>query len=197
MPRGGGTGTGGRPESLAPAEPSLSCAIHGCSIGMSPRIPRIAAIAGAAGLFSLSAVAAEAAPVCTFLTPIGGNGQPVVLKSVGAPKVTPLGMAIGRTNWNTDFLVDRPYTSYRFFFTAVSSDPNARYPVQAWMKFSDGSSLQVVNELMAPPMGTGRMFGPFPAVPGKLASQMNVKVGASKDPGSTGFSYRISVQGCN
>jgi hypothetical protein len=26
---------------------------------------------------------------------------------------------------------------------------------------------------------------------------MNFKVGASSDPGSLGFSYRISVQGCN
>ena len=92
--------------------------------------------------------------------------------------------------------MDRSYTSYKFFFTANSSDPKAKYPVEGFMKFSDGSNLQVINETMSPPIGTGRMFGPFAAVPGKQASQMNFKVGASADPGSLGFSYRISVQGC-
>jgi hypothetical protein len=137
------------------------------------------------------ATPAQAAPVCTFLTPIGANStSPVVAKSVGP------GKAIGRTNWNTDFIVDQPYGSYKFFFTANSSDANAQYPVEGYMKFTDGSNLQVINQTMNPPMGTGRMFGPFPAIPGKAASQMNFKVGASNDPGALGFSYRISVQGC-
>ena len=141
--------------------------------------------------------AAEAQQRCTFLQPIGGNGSsPIVSKSVGAAKVTPIGMAFGRTNWNTDFLVDQPYTSFKFFFTANSSDPKAKYPVEAYMKFSDGSSLQMFNTEMNPPMGTGKMFGPFASVPGKQATQMNFKVGASNDPGALGFSYRISVQGC-
>jgi hypothetical protein len=64
------------------------------------------------------------------------------------------------------------------------------------MKFSDGSNLEVINTQMNPPIGTGKMFGPFAAVPGKQASQMNFKVGASDDPNALGFSYRISVQGC-
>jgi hypothetical protein len=132
-----------------------------------------------------------AAPVCTFLAPVGGDGSsPVVSKSVGRGKL------IGRTNWNTDFIVDKPYSSYKFFFTAISSDAKATYPVEGFMKFSDGTALQVINEFMNPPIGTGRMFGPFPAIPGKQASQMNFKVGASSDPGALGFSYRISVQGC-
>ena len=140
---------------------------------------------------------AVAAPTCTFLQPIGGNGSSrIVSKSVGAAKVTPIGMAFGRTNWNTDFFVTQPYTSYKFFFTANSSDANAQYPVEGFMKFSDGSNLQVINTSMNPPMGTGKMFGPFAAVPGKQATQMNFKVGASSDPNALGFSYRISVQGC-
>ena len=148
-------------------------------------------------LAALAAAPARALPLCTFLTPIGDKGDsPIINKSVGAPKVTPFGMALGRTNWNTDFAVNQPFSSYKFFFTANSSDPNAKYPIQAYMKFTDGTSLQVVNEVMNPPMGTGRMFGPFQAVPGKQASQMNFKVGASADPGAVGFSYRISVQGC-
>ena len=134
---------------------------------------------------------AGAAPTCTFLQPVGGNGSsPIVSKSVGRGKL------IGKTNWNTDFFITQPYTSFKFFFTANSSDAQAQYPVEGNMKFSDGSSLQMFNTLMNPPMGTGKMFGPFASVPGKQATQMNFKVGASKDPGALGFSYRISVQGC-
>ena len=150
-----------------------------------------------AALILLGGSGADAAQRCTFLQPIGGDGTtPIVSKRVQRPRISPLGMVLGQTNWNTDFIVDQPYTSFQFFFTANSSDPGARYPVEGFMKFSDGSSLQVINELMSPPIGTGRKFGPFPAIPGKQASQMNFKVGTSSDPGSTGFSYRISVQGC-
>ncbi len=139
----------------------------------------------------LAQPAATAAPTCTFLSPVGGDGvSPIVSKSVGRGKL------IGKTNWNTDFFVTKPYSSYKFFFTANSSDANAQYPVEGYMKFSDGSNLQLFNALMNPPMGTGKMFGPFPAVPGKQTSQINFKVGASNDPAALGFSYRISVQGC-
>ena len=134
---------------------------------------------------------AVAAPTCTFLQPVGGNGSsPIVSKSVGRGKL------IGKTNWNTDFFITQSYTSFKFFFTANSSDAQAQYPVEGNMKFSDGSSLQIFNTLMNPPMGTGKMFGPFASVPGKQATQMNFKVGASNDPAALGFSYRISVQGC-
>ncbi|KEF41623.1 MAG: hypothetical protein ER33_10125 [Cyanobium sp. CACIAM 14] len=154
----------------------------------------LALCSGAGASLALLTTAASpslAAPVCTFLAPIGGSGtSPVVSKSVGRGKL------IGKTNWNTDFVVDKPYNSYKFFFTANSSDSGAKYPVEGFMKFTDGSSLQVINQSMNPPIGTGRMFGPFPAIPGKQASQMNFKVGASSDPGALGFSYRISVQGC-
>ena len=44
---------------------------------------------------------------------------------------------------------------------------------------------------------SGRMFGPFQQVPGKRISQVNFRLGANKDPQDTGFSYRISVQGCH
>ena len=149
----------------------------------------------AAAGFALGAAlwggSAGAATTCTFLQPIVGNGSSsIVSKSVGRGKL------IGKTNWNTDFFITQPYTSFKFFFTANSSDAQAQYPVEGNMKFSDGSSLQMFNALMNPPMGTGKMFGPFVSVPGKQATQMNFKVGASNDPAALGFSYRISVQGC-
>jgi hypothetical protein len=150
-----------------------------------------AALAAALTAGLLGSAGAARAESCRFLQPIGGNGTtPIVSKSVGRGKL------IGKTNWNTDFIVDQPYRNYKFFFTANSSDPNAQYPVQGYMKFSDGSNLEVINTQMNPPIGTGKMFGPFAAVPGKQASQMNFKVGASDDPNALGFSYRISVQGC-
>ncbi len=145
----------------------------------------------AISLAAASLQPASAAAKCTFLQPVGGNGAtPIVSKSVGRGKL------IGKTNWNTDFFVTQPYRSYKFFFTANSSDANAQYPVAGFLKFSDGSNLQVINTLMNPPMGTGKMFGPFAAIPGKQITQVNFKVGASNDPGALGFSYRISVQGC-
>ncbi len=151
-------------------------------------------VRGSAAALTLTLASATTvrAETCTFLQPIGGDGSnPVVSKTVGRAKL------LGRTNWNTDFIVDRPYRNYKFFFTANSSDANAKYPVEGFMKFTDGTSLQVINATMNPPIGKGQEFGPFPAVPEKQASQMNFKVGASNDPGALGFSYRISVQGCD
>ena len=98
-----------------------------------------------------------------------------------------IGKAIGRTNWNTDFVVDQPYRSFKLFFTADSSDPSS-YPVQAFLKFSDVSNRKVADEQLQPPVGTGRMFGPFQQVPGKSISQVNFRIGANKDPQATGFS---------
>ncbi len=149
---------------------------------------------------SLPVVAAGSvrAETCTFLKPIGGDGtSDIVSKRVERPKVGPLGMLLGRTNWDTDFAVNKPYKSYKLFFTADSTDAKAKYPVRGFMKFTDNSSLNLFDEEISPPVGTGKMYGPFKAVPGKTTSQINFKVGASKDPDATGFSYRISVQGCN
>ena len=56
---------------------------------------------------------------------------------------------------------------------------------------------KVADEQLQPPVGTGRMSGPFPQVPGKSISQVNFRIGANNDPAATGFSYRISVQGCH
>ena len=42
---------------------------------------------------------------CRFLMPIGGSGQPVVEKRIGPDRL------VGRTNWNTDFAVDRSFAS--------------------------------------------------------------------------------------
>ena len=56
---------------------------------------------------------------------------------------------------------------------------------------------KVADEKLQPPVGTGRMLGPFPQVPGKSISQVNFRIGTNNDPAAPGFSYRISVQGCH
>ena len=153
---------------------------------------RLIALLSGSALLLLAPVSAEAA--CTFLQPVGG-GEKIVTKKVERPKGL-VGNAVGRTNWNTDFVVDRPYKSFKLFFTADSTDSTS-YPIQAFQKFSDGSNLKVADEQLQPPIGTGRMFGPFTQVQGKSISQVNFRIGANNDPKATGFSYRISVQGCN
>ncbi len=145
--------------------------------------------------------ASASAQQCRFLMPIGVNGNGpaphIVKKQVQRPKGL-IGNAIGRTNWNTDFAVDQPSKRFKLFFTADSTegDPGA-YPIEAYLKFSDGSNQKVVDQSMKPPTGTGAQFGPFTPPAEKSVSQVNFKIGANKDPGGTGFSYRISVQGCN
>jgi hypothetical protein len=132
-------------------------------------------LALAAGSSLLVAASPASAQSCQFLSPVGGNGvTPVVTKTISS------GNPFGRPNWNTDFFVTQPYSSYKFFFTANSS-VSATYPIQAYLKFTDGSNLQVVNESYAPQVGTGRQWD----------------IPASADQAATGFTYRISAQGCN
>jgi hypothetical protein len=141
------------------------------------------------GLAALASASPALAQTCTFLSPVGGDGTTnIVTKTIGPGKL------LGKTNWNTDFFVTQPYSFYKLFFTANSS-VSATYPIQGFLKFSDGSNLQVINENFAPQMGTGRHWT-VQAVPGKSVSQVNFKIGSSSDLAATGFTYRISVQGC-
>ena len=151
-------------------------------------------LASLASLFGLALCSTLAAPSaragsCEFLSPVGGDGvSPIVTKTIS------MGNTLCLPNWNTDIYVTKPYTSYKLFFTADSS-VNATYPVQAYMKFTDGSNLQVFNADLAPQPGTGG-GKVVPAVPGKQVSQVNIKVGSSANMAATGFTYRVSVQGC-
>lgn len=144
----------------------------------------------ACGLAGLSPLPARAqTQTCEFLAPVGGNGvTPIVTKTISP------GNPFGRPNWNTDFFVTKPYSLYKLFFTADSS-VSATYPLQAYLKFSDGSNLRVYNGNFTPTPGTGGSID-VPATPGKMTTQVNIKVGASSNMAATGFTYRISVQGC-
>ncbi|MEB3321351.1 MAG: hypothetical protein VKI81_00840 [Synechococcaceae cyanobacterium] len=154
--------------------------------------PLLAASIGLAAAAGLSGGSGVAQTACRALMPIGGGGSPVVEKRISADRVG----LLGRTNWNTDFAVDRSFASYRINFQSASTG-RGTFPVAVFLRFTDGSNLQVVNENLTLAPGQRRVFGPFPAVPGKRTNQVNVRVGASSMPGSTGFSYRVSVDGCN
>jgi hypothetical protein len=155
-----------------------------------PISPRLrSAVALGAGLLVLGGTGAAQA-ACRFLTPIGGSGQPVVEKRISPDRL------LGRTNWNTDFTVDRSFASYRVNFQSASTGQGT-FPLAVFLRFTDGSNLQLVNDNLTLAPAQQRRLGPFPAVAGKRTSQVNVRVGSSSMPGSTGFSYRVSVEGCN
>jgi hypothetical protein len=154
---------------------------------------RLASSLGTA-LFSitllLGAGPGSARAQCRFLMPIGGGGEPWVEKRIGPARLA------GRTNWNTDFAVDRSFSSFRVNFQSVSTG-RGTFPLAVFLRFTDGSNLQLVNDNLTLDPQQQRRLGPFPAVPGKRSSKVNVRVGSSSMPGSIGFSYRVSVEGCN
>jgi hypothetical protein len=145
-------------------------------------------LVGASLLFG--AAPGPASAQCRFLLPIGGGGEPWVEKRISPDRL------VGRTNWNTDFAVDRSFSSFRVNFQSVSTG-RGTFPLAVFLRFTDGSNLQVVNDNLTLDPQQQRRLGPFPSVPGKRSSKVNVRVGSSTMPGSTGFSYRVSVEGCN
>ncbi|MFM7285748.1 MAG: hypothetical protein ACKO02_02805 [Cyanobium sp.] len=77
---------------------------------------------------------------------------------------------------------------------SASTEP-AVFPVAAFLRFTDNTDIRLVNENRTLQPQQRHVFGPFPAVPGKRINQVNVRVGATSMPDSTGFSYRVSVDG--
>lgn len=131
------------------------------------------------------------ARACTALPAVGGGTTVNKTIQLNGPLTFPF----GRTNFNTDFTVSRAYGSYTIHFRSTSSEKGP-YPIEAYLKFSDGSNLQVVNETLQPNPGEARRFGPFRPPAGKLVTQVNVKVGSSYNANATGRSYSLSVDGC-
>ena len=145
---------------------------------MPSRSPSCAA-AGVALSLLLSGAAGQAQSQCRSLMPIGGTGEPVVQKRISPDRL------VGRTNWNTDFTVDRGFSSYQVKLQSAST-ANGTFPIAVFLRFTDGSNLQLVNQNLTLAPQEQRNLGPFPTVPGKRTSQVNVRVGASNMPGSTG-----------
>ena len=68
---------------------------------------------------------------CSFLPLVGCGDLIVKRKKVERPKGL-LGKAVGRTNWNNDFVVEQLYRSFKLFFTADSNVPSS-CPIQAFL----------------------------------------------------------------
>lgn len=149
-----------------------------------------ASVIAASLALTTAGASVQAQAQCSFLRPIGGGGEPWVQKRISADRV------VGSTNWNTDFVVDRGFSSYRVNFQSLSTG-RGTFPLAVFLRFTDGSNLQLLNQNPTLAPQETRRFGPFPSVSGKRSSLVNVKVGSSRMPGSTGFSYRVSVEGCN
>ena len=66
-------------------------------------------------LLSGAAGKAQDQSQCRFLMPIGGTGEPVVQKRISPDRL------VGSTNWNTDFTVDRGFSSYRVKLQSAST----------------------------------------------------------------------------
>lgn len=109
-------------------------------------------------------------------------------------RISPDGL-VRRNNWNTDFAVDRNFSRYRITLQSASTE-RAVFPIAVFLRFTDNTDIRLVNENRTLEPNQTHVFGPFPAVPGKRTNQVNVRVGATTMPGSTGFSYRVSVEGC-
>ncbi|MCT0218406.1 hypothetical protein KQ304_05215 [Synechococcus sp. CS-1329] len=155
-----------------------------------PRTEPFAALA-ALSLLCAGLLPGAAAASCTPLQAVGGGTSVSKSIQLNGPLVFPF----GRTNFNTDFTVNQAFTSYRVNFKSTSTRQGP-FPIQAYLKFSDGTDLQVVNETLEALPGQFRQFGPFAPPAGKLVSQVNVKVGSGYNANATGFSYTISVSGC-
>jgi hypothetical protein len=163
---------------------------------MAPSFPRPvpalqAVLACLPAVVVLELQGAASARACDALRAVGGGT--VVNKSIQLNG--PLTFPFGRTNFNTDFAVGRPYGSYRIHFRSTSTEAGP-YPIEAYLKFSDGSNLRLFSETLQASPGQARSYGPFRPPPGKLVTQVNVKVGSSYNAHATGRSYRLTVDGC-
>ncbi|WP_254967907.1 hypothetical protein [Cyanobium sp. CH-040] len=65
----------------------------------------------------MTASSGSAQASCQFLMPIGGGGEAVVEK-----RISPPGEIFTRSNWNTDFAVNRSFASYRIHLQSASSE---------------------------------------------------------------------------
>lgn len=150
------------------------------------------------------------AGICEPLKALGGETQ--VSKFIQLNN--PLTVVFGRTNFNTDFTVTNVYQAYWVNFQSdeidepepdLDVDQNQGsmmdvekdfFPVVSYLKFSDRTNLKVFGDKLLLDPGEYRRLGPFYPPQGKLVTEVNVKVGSSSRPQSSGLRYTISVDGC-
>ena len=154
------------------------------------------------------------ADACEELNAVGGETS--VSKMIQLNN--PLTVVFGRTNFNTDFTVTNVYQAYWVKFqsdepyelqTDADMDQDGvmgvdgvmevekdLFPVVSYLKFSDRTNLQIFGDKLLLDPGEYRRLGPFYPPPGKLVTEVNVKVGSNSRPGASGLRYTIAVDGC-
>jgi hypothetical protein len=137
-------------------------------------------------LASNSPIAAQTSPQsCIPLQVVGGNATQVQ-KKVSLP-----GAIASRSNWNTDFVVPGNQTFQRYVAT-IEPLNRAKYSVQMFLKYSNGTADQVYNQTATLPQNQAFTISGAPRVDAS-PYQVNVSVGGVQALGNT---YKLSVSGC-
>jgi hypothetical protein len=124
---------------------------------------------------------------CSPFRVVLGEGNQVD-KSVSTPST-----GIVKDNWNTDFAVPENSSFSEYVATITSkSSKKGNYPVQMYLKYSDGTSGKVFDSNIELAPGEAREISGKPRV-GQQPYQVNVRVG---DVEAVGYSYRLSARGC-
>jgi hypothetical protein len=123
---------------------------------------------------------------CSPLSVVGGTGKEVT------KRVSPPGTFLTKNNWNTDFAVPSGARFNRFTMT-LSSQNNATYTVKLFLKYSNNTTDNFVNQNVPLKVGQSVSFNATPR-PGDNPFQVNVFVGGTSAIGNT---YTVSVVGCN
>lgn len=104
---------------------------------------------------------------------------------------------------NTFFMMRRPVKYVIVHLTPLTSD-TAPYAVKLITRYTDDTLYEASVELLHPEAGNAVTWGPLPTKPAKvpaskIADVFNVKVQENylMDPQAKGFSYTLSVDGCN
>ena len=169
---------------------------------------------GALVPWSTAMLAQTEAGACEELNAVGGDTR--VSKMIQLNN--PLTVVFGRTNFNTDFTVANVYQAYWVNFQSdepyepqthgdmdqegvmgvdgVMEVEKDLFPVVSYLKFSDRTNLQIFGDKLLLDPGEYRRLGPFYPPPGKLVTEVNVKVGSNSRPGASGLRYTIAVDGC-
>ncbi len=146
------------------------------------------------GIFALSLSFMAIVPLdldaqsCTPLTVVEGQGNSVT------KKISPPDLLVTGDNWNTDFAVPNG-RSFRRYVAVIQSDSTAteNFPVEMYLKYSDGTADQTFNGGLQIPVGQSKTIAASPRI-GQQPYQVNLKIGSLD---AVGYSYTLTVKGCD
>ncbi|MGA7934274.1 MAG: hypothetical protein WCA35_12065 [Kovacikia sp.] len=121
---------------------------------------------------------------CQALSVVGGSGTQVT------KKVSPPATFYTKNDWNTDFSVPGG-ARFSSYVVRISSQDDAAYPMKGFLKYSDNTNDNFLNETVSLTAGGTKSFTatPRPVEP----YQVNVLIGSLESLGKT---YTLAVEGC-